>query len=561
MAAAAPETRQIVLAGPGAGKSEVVGELCRRLVIDHGIYPDEILVISFSNAAVDVVRRRTRDVVDEGVIVAVSTIDALAARVRSEIEFEESPFTGYDDAIVKASRLMAGRITPVLPDIRHVVVDEVQDVVGVRAEFVLELLARGVADDVGFTLLGDPMQSLYDFQIDSTGDWTNPKFLDAVRAQFGPIEINLVGEYRARSDLTRAVSRARTALLGVSATEQLLDLQDLAAELPPLGDLDEDAAADIEGWAGTTALLCDTNARAGITADMLSGLGVPTELAPGAQTPALDPWLGHLLAQHPTSRISFAEFTELAATHGIDDPDHRWRSLISVARSPSGLDIPELSHGLRQRRIPSSLLRRPSSPVIASTVHRAKGLEFDNVVLVDPESWRSSVDDDDATARRLFVAMSRGRSRLTIVRGASTKWWRKDERDGIWIRTGFRGRGLTRVLLEPQMARALGPVTVGLASTVGREVEWEPTSEHVTVEGDEVPSWLAVVDGTVVARTGTEFGAFIARRSYRGGRPLLRGGRVEGLETLVGTPDEHPGGVHGLWLGARISGVVSTEWE
>ena len=65
-AASAPaDARQIVIAGPGAGKSEVVGARCREL-LDHDVYPEEILVISFSNAAVDVVRVRTKDVVDEG---------------------------------------------------------------------------------------------------------------------------------------------------------------------------------------------------------------------------------------------------------------------------------------------------------------------------------------------------------------------------------------------------------------------------------------------------------------------------------------------------------------
>ena len=81
----APDARLIVIAGPGAGKSEVVGERCRRL-IEHDVYPEEILVISFSNVAVDVVRTRTKDVVDEGRGVDCATIDSLAARVRGELE-------------------------------------------------------------------------------------------------------------------------------------------------------------------------------------------------------------------------------------------------------------------------------------------------------------------------------------------------------------------------------------------------------------------------------------------------------------------------------------------
>ena len=126
------DARLIVIAGPGAGKSEVVGERCRRL-IEHDVYPEEILVISFSNVAVDVVRARTKDVVDEGRGVDCATIDSLAARVRGELEETEPRFTGFDDSIKRATRLLEDADAPVFPDVRHVIVDEVQDVVGVRA--------------------------------------------------------------------------------------------------------------------------------------------------------------------------------------------------------------------------------------------------------------------------------------------------------------------------------------------------------------------------------------------------------------------------------------------
>ena len=54
-ASVGPQDRQIVLAGPGAGKSHVVGALAEHL-IDEGVHPEEILVVSFSRSAVDVVR-------------------------------------------------------------------------------------------------------------------------------------------------------------------------------------------------------------------------------------------------------------------------------------------------------------------------------------------------------------------------------------------------------------------------------------------------------------------------------------------------------------------------
>lgn len=559
-ASAAPESRQIVIAGPGAGKSQVVGERCRWLV-DHGLYPEEILVMSFSNAAVDVVKERTADVVDEGRGVDMTTIDALAARVRAELEERGLTFPGYDASVTRATTLLDASSELVLKDVRHVIVDEVQDVVGARARFVLTLLRKGVEDGVGFTLLGDPLQGLYDFQ---TGDGSTPSataLLDVIRDEFAPSEVVLAGEYRARSDTTRAIAAARTDLIDASPSDRLTRLQDLAADLVPLGCLDEDAAEDIARWPGTTALLCDTNARAGLVSDAVAGFGVPVELATAATDPSLAAWIGQLLSTHPSHHLDRDEFREIAIQAGFEDVESRWRSLTGAARSRRGLDLEGLCAVLRASRYPSSLLRRAESSVIASTVHRAKGLEFDNVVLVDPADWRVYDTDPDVPASRLFVAMSRGRSLLTRIHGVSTKSWRKVARGEVWTRTAPWGRGMTGILVEPAMARALGPVDHDLQSYVGQPVSWERSDDLFTADGDEVPNWTAMVDGAEVARTGEDFGAFIRRNSGPGRDPRLRGGRAEGLETLVSATPDTGRSSHGLWTSMRISGVVSLEWE
>ncbi|GAA3694542.1 hypothetical protein GCM10022399_08900 [Terrabacter ginsenosidimutans] len=559
-ASAAPDARRIVIAGPGAGKSEVVGERCRRL-IEEDLYPEEILVISFSNVAVDVVRRRTKDVIDEGRGVDCATIDSLAGRVRSELEDGEPRSAGYDDAVARAAKLLEAAEEPVFPDVRHVIVDEVQDVVGVRAEFVLALLDRAFEDGVGFTLLGDPMQSLYDFQLDADEGMSSEAFLAAVRERYDAETVELRGEYRSRSSEARAVALARSDLSQLGSSDQLLRLRDLAADLAPLGELDEDAAEDLAAWGGTTALLCDTNARAGLVAAQMSGLGLPVELAAAAADPTLDPWIANLLAGRESGSISFDDFIRTAASSGLDDAEGKWRTLVKVARSHRELELRDLSARLRSRRLPPELLRQPQSKVVASTVHRAKGQEFDNVVLVDPESWFVEDKASAAAARRLFVAMSRARSRLTRGRGISTKFWKKDQREGVWLRTSFRGRGALGVILEPHHARHLGPTAYDLSSVARVAVTWTRADDIITVDSEELPSWVAEVDGLDVVRTGEDFGRLVRRLSYGDRLPNLTGGRVEGTETLVGDPAPTGPGRHGLWVGVRVGGPVSFEWE
>lgn len=558
VASAPGDASQIVIAGPGAGKSEVVGARCRRL-LEQDVYPEEILVISFSNAAVGVVRSRTTDVVDEGRGIDSATIDSLAARIRRELDEAEPIFTGYEDSILKATRLLEQAEAPAFPDIRHVVVDEVQDVVGIRARFVLALLENGFKEAVGFTLLGDPMQSLYDFQVDDDRQWSSEQFLDEVRRCFAVEETFLRGEYRARADDARAVAQARHELTTLSDCDRKLRLDDLAAQLSPLGAIDEDLADDVRAWTGATALLTDTNARAGLVASQLSAYGVPVELAASATDPSLVPWIGQLLGHSTAGIIDRDAFLELAEAGGLPDAASAWKSLVRAAASRRGLDLGDLANGLRGRRYPPTLLRKPTATVVASTVHRAKGLEFDNVVLVDPNDWRG--DEDGASARRLFVAMSRARSRLSRCHGTSVRSWRKDPRSGVWLQLAPRGRGTLGILMEPSHARALGPVEHSLADSLGAPVTWTSAEDLVTVDADEVPSWIATVESVEVARTGEEFGSLVRRLSFGGRVPALRGGHVEGLETVVGPPGHTVAGQHGFWVGARVSGPISFDWE
>ena len=54
---------------------------------------------------------------------------------------------------------------------------------------------------------------------------------------------------------------------------------------------------------------------------------------------------------------------------------------------------------------------RPNAPMVLMTAHRAKGLEFDHVLILDCGGWQTATDDE----RRLFyVAMTRARQTLTL---------------------------------------------------------------------------------------------------------------------------------------------------
>lgn len=545
--------RRIVLAGPGSGKSHVVGALAERFV-EEGVYPEEILVVSFSRAAVDVVRRRTAHVADHEHGVETSTLDSLAARFVQDLSDEEASFTGYEASIRRATELL--REHPgegPLRDVRHIIVDEVQDVVGARAEFVLALLEHAVPGDTGFTLLGDPLQSLYDFQITARDAMRVEDFLREVRERFAVEDHHLTGDHRSRSSEVRAVVSARPGLTAMCAEDRALELRSMTAELLPLGGLDDDAAHDIAQWPGKTALLCDTNAGVALTVERLAQAGVVAEAASSLADPGFPAWFGRISAAAQSDILTFDSFREMAP--GELDLDEAWSLLHTITQARREVDLRKLPDGLTRHR--RTALRSPERRITVSTVHRAKGLEFDNVVVVGTDRWSS--DSDDADSRRLFVALTRARDRLVRVNGPDSSQWRRDvAADRTWVRSSFRNRrARTGLIIEPSHARALGPGPSDFAHVLGREVHWEHDGFTRDADGADVPTWLGTVDGVPVARTGEEFGRMIAGWAFTDGHlPRLEGGRVQGEETVVG----RRGSGRGVWVGARIAGPVTLGW-
>lgn len=172
VAEADPDARMFVTAAAGQGKTEVLLARVKTLVED-GLNPaDEILVLSFSRAAVEAVRKRARIHDLDGL--QIRTFDSFAAQILIDMD-EETLGDSFDARIRKATKYIAGDETPDrLTYLQHILVDEAQDLVGDRAELVLALFSV-LGDDFGFTVLGDPLQGIYDFQLKNPNPNSPPR--------------------------------------------------------------------------------------------------------------------------------------------------------------------------------------------------------------------------------------------------------------------------------------------------------------------------------------------------------------------------------------------------
>ncbi len=574
-----PGERQIVIAGPGSGKTEVVSRLVEHLVEERDVdATDGILVISFSNAAVFAADRRLR--AHGAGPVTVQTMDSLAGEIVHDLGDEELVGLDFDRRISLATRLVAAEQWDRLEGLEHLVVDEVQDVVGVRADFLMELLRRLPAE-AGFTLLGDPAQGIYDWQLKVddrvTSRTTSTQLLEWVSHMDGVRRKELTGQYRAVSRDARKVAELRGSVLDAAGMSPLEELFAGLVSVASVADVVELARS----WPGTTAFLTATNGQALLVAGAIADAGAAVEVRRSAQQRVLASWIARVLADHPAAGITLEELQQRATEIVPEaDPAVLWRALRSVTGGRGReVEIAGLAHALnRPRPLTPDLIEPTHARLVASTVHRAKGLEFDHVVYVDfpDKPWiDDTADTDGGGLRTLFVALSRARDTLAraggpddrrlrsfVSRGEGRPRWFLGGR-AKWMTLGFELRvdDLDRTA-PPGDGRATQDhiaESVHAGDPLDLVLDLSRSSTHL-------PVWDLVHEGRTVGRTSTAFGeSFVARigtlEKKKRGWPGLSGARVESIATVSG--NRQPGGVgrHGLWLSPVCAGMLRIDWN
>ncbi|MET7283833.1 UvrD-helicase domain-containing protein [Kribbella sp. NPDC005582] len=574
----AADTRQIVIAGPGSGKTEVVSALIEHLVDDQDIDPvDGILVISFSNAAVHAADARLRARVGTRPV-GVQTMDSLAGELLRELSTEDFENLGFDRRIALATRLLRDETWGRIDDLDHLIVDEVQDIVGVRAEFLLAIIEQLPAA-AGFSLLGDPAQGIYDFQLRANGNGRKPLSTMSSTALVAAVETlpeiqirHLTGQYRAASRDTKAAAALRSAALP-GGDPRLLE--DFYAAVVPVGTV-EDVIDLAEHWTGRTAFLTETNGQALLVAGVLRNRTV-VEVRRSTRQRVIAGWVALLLGDVATDTIARSELDKRIAERSPElDSALIWRALRGVERGRgTEIDLLRLAQRLRgSRPLPPELGDQPATTVVVSTVHRAKGLEFDNVVLVDfPEhAWREDVDPGERLRAR-YVSLTRARRLLVRANGPDDRFLRRFRKPGLhaerWYKGGYKdwqtsGFEIGVGDVEPVSTDAAeAELHLATAVSAGDPLEINLDRRESTLA---VPVYVITHSGIPVGRTSRRFGEDLASRTgtlerRRRSWPSLGKAQVESIATAVVDPRPGSTSRHGFRLAPTVTGLLDLNWK
>ncbi len=453
-------TNMLVLAGPGSGKTRVLVHRIAYLIRVRREDPRSILVLSYNRHAAVEIRARLRHLIgDDAFGVTISTCHALAMRlVGVSFAGASADNRDFDGMVMEAVRQLNGeglskteaeaQRETLIEGYRWILVDEYQDIGPEEYALIAAVAGRTIEDEdlrLSLFAVGDDDQNIYAFAGASI------RFIRQFEQDYRARPEYLVENYRSTAHIVAAsntviagasdrmkrahditVNRARrNAPAGGSMAQddpvgqgrvQLLQAGpgDRAQAAAAVGELQRLAALDA-GWNWSrTAIIARSWRQLSAVRAYAEAQGVPVEMA-NENLPSL--WrlreMQQFIAALSVDRTHLLDVNDLLGIVN-DLPRNRWSDLIAIGVAAlaqevgiGAVSVPDLMEWFGEW---SRDARGEQRGLLLMTAHRAKGLEFEDVVILDGGWDRPSQNEDPDAPRRLFyVAMTRARRSLAVV--------------------------------------------------------------------------------------------------------------------------------------------------
>ncbi len=416
-------SRILVNAGPGTGKTHTVIERLKYIdVNEKDIMPDSVLVLCFSRSAVKVIRDRLAEAIDKGEILpyakrfTIMTFDSFATWYLMQTEPKRNlAYNSYDDRIKMFIREYESNVKILNDGLSYLIVDEIQDLVGVRAELVQSLLKN---INCGFLLLGDECQAIYDYQITDEREMNATKLYEWLEKSFDTLEeYELTRDWRHTSSLGKMFDPLRQSMLYRPFNIQKEEL----AKILNSYDVSDISAEDVIrccNGEGRRAILSWSNGDAYRQSQelYLSDVGIKHTVLTGARRLCFRKEIAMALSCYTQNTIDQRTFMKLAAEADIDRESAKllWSGILFTTDKDDEDYIPiEVLRRalLSERRVDETLISESDADVVISTIHKAKGREFDTVLL----NQTGNIESSDSI-KVYYVALTRAKKDLVVRR-------------------------------------------------------------------------------------------------------------------------------------------------
>lgn len=423
----------VVGAGPGSGKTRVLAHKLAALLLMEEVKHDQLLMLTFSRAAATEFKSKLKDLIgNDAHFVEIKTFHSFCYNLLGRPELaelaEENENKKKRDIVLEAATMIeTGEIEPSKITKTALVIDEAQDMSTSEYALVQALMHKN--DDMRVIAVGDDDQNIYGFRN------SDAALMQKLREENNGTFIEMTDNYRSSR---RVVAFANNFVEILPNRQKTTPIQAVRADngcVEVTRHISDNLYAPLveqlrqQQGKGTTCLLTKTNEEALIVASLLRKNGVKCQLlqSQGESKPPR-----FMFCNLMEVRFFMKCFKKLQ-TPII--PDEKWDAakLATYAKYgnsanfsyiKNGIETFEQSNGVRylsdlQDFVYDSNLeeffKTSEGEVVVSTIHKAKGREFDDVFMLVANSKLSQEQEkSDEALRVIYVGITRAKNRLFI---------------------------------------------------------------------------------------------------------------------------------------------------
>lgn len=412
------ETKYIVVAaGPGSGKTRVLVHKLASLLLMEDVKHEQLLMLTFSRAAATEFKKRLLNLIGNAAnYIEIKTFHSYCFDLLGKVGSLEKSNEILKKTVekIKNKEVEVSRITKTV-----LVIDEAQDMN--EDEFNLIKVLMEQNEEMRVIAVGDDDQNIYEFRDASS------KYLEQLIEENGALKYELIENYRSKSNLVDFANQFVKSIPHRLKSDPIVSVTNDNGNIRLIRYRSENLIAPLvrdvigTGITGTACVLTTTNDKALQITGLLLKNGVQARLI---QTND-----GFSLYNLEEIRffINRLNFTDDVFVISDEVWEKAKQELTDKFRGSTKLEIctnmikdfettnpkkkykSDLEVFIRESKL-EDFFSEGGETIFVSTIHKAKGKEFDNVFLLlenfDPT--------EDEAKRQLYVAMTRAKQNLTI---------------------------------------------------------------------------------------------------------------------------------------------------
>lgn len=447
----------ILNSGPGTGKTYTIIQRLIYILKNNLCNADEINILCYTRSAKNVIETKINEAVKNGILlpsaknICVLTFDSYATYFLIDTEDISSDYQkmDYNQRISSFNEKINSES---LENIKYFIVDEIQDLVNERAEMVLKIL-NCISCSCGYLIAGDKCQSIYDYAADGDVKIDSVEFYNQLNKQF-PEDIQkyeISVNHRQSGSLDNQANEMRRVLLEKPIKKQNEYVGNtlkkyLKSTIKQYIKNYSDKMTEVP-----TAILCRGNGEAEYVNALLCKEKIPHKLNRGRDNAgSLPRWIADVFWDYCKDDMTKEDFIErfeyrvYLKSHSNNNAEEMWEKLHKLSvinetdenrkNDASRISLRNLFRQLSVASMIPKEIYEESPNLVVSTIHKAKGSEFEDVLLCD---YSIKNDKESAEEARIgYVAFTRAKRNFYVLKECQTLYF-KNISSGRTIKLGY----------------------------------------------------------------------------------------------------------------------------